>query len=77
MKVIRDEDELLKVKDYLSQMEKDPTFSTVSAYRADAIRWPDHRISFIETHLNYLRTHPQVSTNDYLANLRLQLRVRT
>ena len=76
MKLVRDEEELLEVRDYLQEMEKDPTFTTVSAYRADAVRWPKHRISFIENHLNYLRTHPQISTNDYLINLRIQLRVR-
>ncbi len=74
MKVIRDETELIEAKAVLRRMEADPSFITESAYRANAERWPEHRISFIDIHMEYLNTHPQISTKDYISNLRLKLR---
>jgi hypothetical protein len=76
MKQVRDELELTGVKDYLLGMVEDPAFATLSAYRADVAKWPDHKISFVDIHLTYLRNHPQVNSEDYLSNLRLRSRVR-
>lgn len=68
-----DEDEIAAA---LRNMEDDPVFVTNSAYRANAELWPDHRISFVNSHLGYLKTHPAVDPKHYLSNLKLILRKR-
>lgn len=65
---------MAEAKSVLMIMEADPAFITESAYRANTELWPKHRISFIDAHMEYLQTHPQVSTKDYISNLRLKLR---
>lgn len=74
MKTIRNEQELLDAKEVLVKMEESAEYVTVSAYRANSDLWPDHRISFIDNHLYYLKTHPDVSVKLYISNLRLKLR---
>ena len=74
MKTVRNEAELEEARSVLLKMEADPSFITESAYRANAERWPKHRISFIDLHMEYLNIHQQISTKDYIANLRLKLR---
>lgn len=74
MKTIRDEVELAQARDILKRMEADPSFITKPAYRANTEKWPKHRISFIEIHMEYLNAYPQISTKDYISNLRLKLR---
>ncbi|HYF96718.1 MAG TPA: hypothetical protein VD947_01630 [Patescibacteria group bacterium] len=74
MKTIRAEVDLAEAKSLLLQMEADSSFVTQSAYRANIERWPKNRISFIDIHMEYLRTHPQISIKDYISNLRLKLR---
>lgn len=74
MKAVRSEEEVAQAKDMLLKMEADPAFITKPAYRANADLWPKHRISFIEIHLEYLHNNPQISTKDYISNLRLKLR---
>lgn len=74
MKSVRDQEELAEAKSVLLIMEADPAFITESAYRANTELWPKHRMSFIDVHMEYLRTHPQISTKDYISNLRLKLR---
>lgn len=58
----------------LETMQGDPSLVTKSAYRANAELWPGNRISFIDAHLAYLKTHPAVNPSHYLSNLRLMLR---
>ena len=56
----------------LRTMQKDPDFVTKSAYRVNTSLWPDHRISFVEIHIDYLKSHPAVDPRQYLSNLRLR-----
>lgn len=74
MKTIRGEDEIANAKALLLKMKADPAFITDSAYRANTALWPKHRIPFVEVHLEYLHNNPQISTKDYISNLRLKLR---
>lgn len=57
-------------------METDPALVTESAYRANSELWPTNRISFVDSHLAYLKNHPSVEPRHYLANLRLMLKKR-
>lgn len=77
MKSLRSEAELAKAKAVLLRLEADPSFITESAYRANAERWPKNRITFIDIHMEYLNTHPEISVEDYLSNLRLKIRKST
>ena len=67
------EDEILTT---LKQLEKDPTMVTNSAYRANSALFPENTISFVETHLAYLKLHPKLDASQYLSNLRLMIRKR-
>lgn len=60
----------------LQKMESDPTFVTNPAYRANSSLFPNNTISFVEAHLTYLKLHPKLDPNHYLANLRLMSRKR-
>lgn len=74
MKATRDEVDLEEARELLLKMESSPSYITESAYRANAELWPKNRMPFIEVHLEYLRSYPQISTKDYISNLRLKLR---
>ena len=58
----------------LQAMETDKSLVTKSAYRANADLWPGNRISFVQSHLVYLKSHPAVNPSHYLSNLKLMLR---
>ena len=58
----------------LRAMQADKNLVTKSAYRANAELWPGNRISFVDTHLVYLKSHPAVNPSHYLSNLKLMLR---
>lgn len=67
---------LEEITEALQTMEADPLYVTKSAYRANVELWPSHRISFVNTHIAYLQSHPAVNPEHYLANLRLMLKIR-
>lgn len=68
---VMEDNEILAV---LHAMENDPGLVTESAFRANSEMWPDHRISFIDTHLAYLKAHPTLRPDYYLSNLKLRIR---
>lgn len=60
----------------LKEMAKDVTFSTGPTFSANSELYPDKLIPFVNKHMEYLRNHPSVDPQHYLANLRLMTRVR-
>ncbi len=58
----------------LNRLKADNRYATDPAYRGDPAKWPDHQISFIDFHLTYLRAHPGLNPDHYLANLKLILK---
>ena len=60
----------------LQAMQDDPSFITQTGYRANIALWPENTITFIDTHLAYLRAHPKVDSHTYISNLKLRLRKR-
>ncbi len=66
----------IEVQRALRAMALDTTFNTMESYSANGILYPDHVISFVDKHMNYLNTHPNLDPNHYIANLRLMTRVR-
>lgn len=71
-----DSDEGFKIKQALSQMEKDLTYTTQSSYNANELLYPGNDMSFVEKHMHYLSVHQNVNPQQYLSNLRLMTRVR-
>lgn len=60
----------------LQKMEANPDLVTEPAFRANKELWPDNKISFVETHLAYIKAHPNLDPQHYLSNLKLMLRRR-
>jgi len=60
----------------LNSMEVNKDMTTESMYKANATLWPDNVISFTDNHALYLRTHPNVNPEHYLANLKLMIKKR-
>lgn len=58
----------------LESMLADPHMVTVDAYSPDVENYPDGRISFVEQHLRYLRTHKNVNPTHYISNLELMIK---
>ncbi len=69
-------EEAIEVKRTLLSMQEDDHYNTASSYSADSEKHPDHTISFVDKHMAYLQTHPEVNTSQYLANLRLITKFR-
>lgn len=65
------------VREQLMQMLPGKTHNTVASYTPDGDNYPDNSISFVDKHMRYLNTNPQVDPAIYLANLRLKTRVKT
>jgi hypothetical protein len=68
-----EEDEVIEA---LNIMEEDGSFMTESSYSANATLYPDNKISFKNKQLAYLKSHPQVNPEQFLANLRLMTKIR-
>lgn len=60
----------------LTDLLNNPEMITLDAYSPDATNYPDGRISFVEQHLRYLRTHKNVDPAHYISNLELMIKKR-
>lgn len=58
----------------LESMLADPTMITLDAYSPDTENYPTGRISFVDQHLRYLRTHKNVDPTQYISNLSLMIK---
>ena len=61
----------------LNELLADPNMITLDAYSPDTEAFPDNRISFVDQHLRYLRTHKNVDPANYLSNLELMIKKRS
>lgn len=69
-------EEGLQIQQDLLSMVSDTAYSTNASYSANSASYPDSLIPFVDKHMNYLKTHPSVDPQHYLANLRLMTRIR-
>ncbi len=69
-------EEAARIEEILRQMAKDSAYNTTSSYSANITQYPDHLIPFVDKHMNYLKTHPSLDPQHYLANLRLMTKIR-
>lgn len=66
----------VRARQILIAMAADAGYTTVSSYSANSELYPDHKIPFVEKHMEYLRAHPATDPEHYLSNLRLMTRLR-
>lgn len=60
----------------LNELLNDPNMITLDAYSPEAGEGDNGRISFVEKHLRYLRTHKNVDPMHYISNLELMIKKR-
>ena len=66
----------MQVKEALTQMIADEAFNTKSSYSTDTEKYSDNLMPFLDRHMHYLNTHPNVDPQHYISNLRLSTRLR-
>jgi hypothetical protein len=59
----------------LERMVQNEAYKTPTSYSADALRYPDHDIPFLDKHMDYLLIHSATDVEQYVGNLRLMNRV--
>lgn len=69
-------EEGIRITEVLTLMVSDSGYMTESSYSADSEKYSDNLIPFIDKHLSYLRSHPNMNPDHYLSNLRLMTRIR-
>jgi hypothetical protein len=71
-----DSEEGKAVRQKLQYMMSDKSFNTLSSYTSDSSLYPDSQMPFVDKHMNYLNSHPELDSQMYIANVRLKTRVR-
>jgi len=65
-----------EIKMELQQMSESELYNTKSTYTANSLLYPDHLISFVDKHMNYIINHPALEPSTYVANIKLMTKVR-
>lgn len=71
-----DENETEIIRQMLQKIVLDQGYNTTSTYSANETDYPDHLIPFVEKHVAYLKNHPKLDPEQYIANLRLMTKIR-
>ena len=66
----------LRIKEILIEMTHSERYNTNSSYSANSAVHPDNLIPFVEKHMAFINTHPNVNADQYLSNLRLLTKLR-
>lgn len=69
-------DQGLFVEATLHDMERDVRYVTKSTYSSNSNRYPNNQMPFVDKHMAYLSSHPEVDAEHYIANLRLITKIR-
>jgi hypothetical protein len=69
-------EEGIETRQTLQLMEESIYFNTTSVYTPDTLHHPDNLISFVDRHMNYLSCHPNLVPEQYIANIKLMIRIR-
>lgn len=65
----------IEIKEILRSMQRDKSMNTEPLY-VKSEDSPDKTISFYKRHTDYLKGHPKVNPEHYLANLRTMIKIR-
>lgn len=63
-----------EIERVLEQMAADASYHTGSSYTPNTEQYTNHKMTFVEKHKRYLRSHPTTNPQHYIANLRLMTR---
>lgn len=69
-------EEGIAAREMLMALVENEDYNTRDGFSANAENYPDGVIPFVDKHMEYLRTHPKISVEHYVANLRLRTRTR-
>ena len=69
-------EQLEEAYDQLKKMSKNMLYKTEETYAANEDKYPSHSRTFVQKHIEYLRTHPNVNCSHYIANLKLACKIR-
>jgi len=69
-------EEGIYAKKTLIHMMSDEKYNTKASYSADAVKYPNNLIPFVDKHIKYLIEHQSVNLDHYLSNLRLMTRLK-
>jgi hypothetical protein len=64
-----------EIRKTLQIMYEDDSYLTTSGYSIDSKTYPNNKVPFVESHIKYLKSHPQVDPQHYIGNLRIMLKV--
>lgn len=71
-----DTEEGKEFKHQLKLMNSNDVYNTAPSYSANTVLYPDNLMPFVDKHMDYLLNHPLLEANMYLANIKLQTRLR-
>lgn len=60
----------------LENMTTENMYNTASSYSPNSTEYPNNLMPFVDKHMNYLNTHPNLDAQMYVSNLRLMTRSR-
>ncbi len=63
-----------ETKAKLEALVKNSAYNTRDSFSANSDNYPDGIMPFVDEHMEYLRTHPNIDINHYISNLRLRTR---
>jgi len=66
----------VEFKEKLLQMHTSEKYMTASSYSSKSELYADNLIPFIDKHMNYIKSHPQLDPDQYLANLQIVTKIR-
>lgn len=66
-----------EIRIVLGKMEASTTYQTEISYSANVALYPDNVMSFTDKHTAYIKAHPALKPEHYLANLKLKTRKRS
>ncbi len=70
------EDGLIAIAE-LRTIAKSADYHTSSSYSANAELYPDHKMPFVDKHMQYLQNHPELNMHQYIANIKLMTKVKS
>jgi hypothetical protein len=66
----------IMIKQILRAMNGNTLYNTGPSYTANTKLYPNNLMPFVDKQMEYLRTHPAINPDQYIANLRLMTRLR-
>ncbi len=63
------------IKKVLIDMTDDNSYNTASCYSPNTLKYPDNIMSFIDKHISYISSHPELDARIYIMNLKMMTKI--